>query len=175
MTKVSLPRRAAHAVAESPVAERVADAQSIVYAPILDWAQRSPLHTDALGHSLHPLLTDITVGFWASTTLLDLVGGQQSRHAATLLTAMGVAASIPTAVAGAADWAGMSGSQRRVGAVHALGADIAIFLFMGSLVARLRGRATTATALALGANGVMVGAGFLGGHLALSQGTARRG
>ena len=77
-------------------------------------------------------------------------------------------------MAGAADWAEMTDGERRVGAVHALGTDIATFLVMGSLVARLRGRYAAATRLGLGADLVMMGAGFLGGHLALNQGTARR-
>ena len=81
---------------------------------------------------------------------------------------------VPTAVAGAADWAEMTGSERRVGALHALGTDIATFLFMGSLVARLRGRHAAAARLGAVANLVMVGAGFLGGHLARNWGTARR-
>jgi Zn-dependent protease len=171
---MSLPRRAANAVAESPLSERVADAQRFVYAPLLEWARRSPLHSDVLGHSLHPVLTDLTLGCWTSATLLDVVGGPASRHAATLLTSAGVAVAIPTAVAGAADWAEMTASQRRVGAVHALGTDIATLLFMASLIARLRGRYAAATRLGAAANLVMIGAGFLGGHLALNQGAARR-
>jgi hypothetical protein len=174
MSGMSLPRRAAHAVAESPVSERMADAQKFVYAPVLKWARRSPLHSDVLGHSLHPVLTDLTLGCWTSATLLDVVGGPASRHAATLLTSAGVAVAVPTAVAGAADWAEMTGSQRRVGAVHALGTDIATFLFIGSLAARLHGRYAAAARLGVAANLVMMGAGFLGGHLALNQGTARR-
>jgi hypothetical protein len=59
---------------------------------------------------------------------------------------------VPTAVASAADWANMTDSERRVGAVHALGTDIATFLFMGSLVARLRGRYAAATRVGPGAN-----------------------
>ena len=174
MSGMSLPRRAAHAVAESPVSERMADAQKFVYAPVLEWARRSPLHSDVLGHSVHPVLTDLTLGCWTSATLLDVVGGPASRHAATLLTSAGVAVAVPTAVAGAADWAEMTGSQRRIGAVHALGTDIATFLFIGSLAARLHGRYATASRLGVAANLVMTGAGFLGGHLALNQGTARR-
>ena len=127
-----------------------------------------------LGHSLHPVLTDLTLGFWTSATLLDVLGGGACRRAAALLTSAGVAVAVPTAVAGAADWAEMTDSERRVGAVHALGPDVATFLFMGSRVARLRGRYAAATRLGLGANLVMMGAGFLGGHLALNQGTARR-
>jgi uncharacterized membrane protein len=171
---MSLPRRAARAVAESRISERVADAQELVYAPVLQWAQRSPLHSDVLGHSLHPVLTDLTLGCWTSATLLDVVGGPTSRHAATLLASAGVVVAVPTAVAGAADWSEMTGSERRVGAVHALGTDIAIFLFMGSLVARLRGRYAAGARLGAVANLVMVGAGFLGGHLALNRGAARR-
>lgn len=56
-----MPRRAAHAVAESPFSERVADAQNLIYAPVLEWARRTPLHSDVLGHSLHPVLTDLTL------------------------------------------------------------------------------------------------------------------
>lgn len=171
---MSLPRSAVQAVANSPISERVAEAQKFLYGPVLQWARRSPLHSDVLGHSLHPVLTDLTLGCWTSVTLLDVLGGPSSRHAATLLTSAGVAVAVPTAVAGAADWAEMTGSERRVGAVHALGTDVATFLFMGSLVARLRGRYSAATGLGVCANAVMVGAGFLGGHLALNRGTARR-
>lgn len=171
---MSLPRRAAQAVAESRLSEQLADVQKSLYAPVLELARRSPLHSDVLGHSLHPVLTDLTLGCWTSATLLDVVGGPASRHAATLLTGAGVAAAIPTAVSGAADWAGMTGSDRRIGAVHALGTDIAMFLVIGSLVARRRRRYAAGAWLGAGANLVMVGAGFLGGHLALNRGAARR-
>ncbi len=174
MSAVSLPRRTAQAVAESPVSERVADAQAFVYGSVLELARRSPLHSDVLGHSLHPVLTDLTLGCWTSATLLDVAGGSGARQAATLLTMAGVLVAVPTAVAGAADWAEMTGSERRVGAVHALGTDVAIFLFAGSLVARKRGRHAAGVRLAALGNLVMVGAGFLGGHLALNRGTARR-
>lgn len=173
-TTMSLPRRATQAIAESPLPDWVGDAQQLLYRPLMPWAQRSPLHTDALGHSLHPALTDLTLGCWTSATLLDLLGGPSSRHAATLLTAAGIAVAIPTAVAGAADWAQTTGDERRVGAVHALGADAATFLFIASLTARLRGHYRAAARLGIGANTIMTGAGFLGGHLALNRGTARR-
>ena len=162
------------AVSESPVSERVAHAQELLYGPAMEWARRSPLHTDALGHSVHPMLTDVTLGCWLGASILDLAGGAGSRRSANLLVGVGLIASGPTAIAGAGDWAEMSGTERRIGAVHALGTDAATFLLLGSLVARRRGRYAAGTKFALAGNLVMMGAGFLGGHLALNRGTARR-
>ena len=112
---------------------------------------------------------DYSTARWVDLQWTDR-GPEQRQPVAEL----GVLESVPTAIAGAADWADLSGTERRIGAVHALGADTAIFLFTGSLVARLRGRHRTGTKLALAGNLVIAGAGFLGGHLALNRGTARR-
>jgi uncharacterized membrane protein len=161
-------------VGESPLSERVAVAQEFVYGPVIDWARRSPFHTSVLGHSVHPPLTDLTLGCWISASILDLVGGSQARRGATLLVGAGLAAAGPTALAGTGDWAEMTGAERRIGAVHALGTDVAVFLLLGSLIARMRGRYALGTSLGLAGNGIAAGAGFLGGHLALNRGTARR-
>ena len=68
----------------------------------------------------------------------------------------------------------MTGEARRIGAVHALTTDVAIFCFLGSWVARRRGRHATGVALAVSGNAAGAVAGLLGGHLALTRGTARR-
>jgi hypothetical protein len=90
------------------------------------------------------------------------------------MVSAGLAAAGPTALAGTGDWADMTDAARRLGAVHALGTDIAVFLFLGSLIARLRGRHSLGVGLGIAGNIVVAGAGFLGGHLALTQGTAGR-
>lgn len=174
MSEVSLPQRVARAVGGSQLSERVAVAQELAYGPIIDWARRSPFHTGVLGHSVHPLLTDVTLGCWLSASILDVTGGSQARQSAMVLVGTGLAAAVPTAIAGAGDWAGMSGSERRIGAVHGLGTDAAVVLLLGSLIARIRGRHALAVKLGLAGNAIMAGAGFLGGHLALNRGTARR-
>ena len=156
------------------MSERVARAQELAYGPLIERVRRSPLHTDVLGHSLHPSLTDITTGCWLATTVLDVAGGRDSRRGATLLATVGLLASIPTALAGAADWSELSGEERRIGAVHAVGMDAAIFLFAASLLTRLRGNHQKATKLAAAANTTAAASGFLGAHLALHRGTARR-
>lgn len=174
MREVSLPLRVARAVGTSPVLERIAAAQESVYKPVLEWVRKSPSHTGVLGHSIHPPLTDLTLGRWGSASILDMAGGPQSRHAATLLTGAGLAAAVPTAIAGASDWADMTGDARRIGAVHALGTDVVVFANLVSLIARARGRHGLGVALALAGNAVLAGSGFLGGHLALNRATARR-
>ncbi len=174
MGELSFPLRVARAVGESPLSERIAVAQELVYGPVIGWARRSFFHTDILGHSVHPPLTDLTLGCWASASILDVAGRPQDRRSAALLVAAGLVAAVPTAFAGASDWAGMTGTERRLGAVHGLGTDTAVFLLLGSLIARSRGHHALGVRLGLAGNAIVAGAGFLGGHLALNRGTARR-
>ncbi|AXJ11344.1 DUF2231 domain-containing protein [Arthrobacter sp. PM3] len=174
MNGVPLPQRLVRAVGESPWSERVAVAQERVYGPVIGWARRSPFHTGALGHPVHPMFTDLTLGCWTSAGILDLAGGPQARRSATILVGAGLAAAVPTAIAGTSDWADMTGPERRIGAVHALGTDTAVFLFLGSLIARTRGRHALGVKLGLAGNAILAAAGFLGGHLALNRGTGRR-
>lgn len=169
-----MPQRIVQKVGHSSLSEQVARVQGIAAGPLIDRVRRSPLHSDVLGHPIHPPLTDVPIGCWLSASLLDVAGGPGSRRGAILLVGLGVLAAVPTAMAGAADWAELSGDERRIGAVHALDADLALMLFVGSLVARLRGRHRTGSRLALAGNVVVSGAGFLGGHLALRRGTVLR-
>ena len=57
-----------------------------------------------LGHPVHPMLTDLPIGFWTSAFVLDFLGGKSSRRAAQRLVGLGILSAIPTAVTGAADW-----------------------------------------------------------------------
>ena len=42
-----------------------------------------------LGHALHPIMTDIPIGAWTSSVLLDWTGGEESRSAADRLVLTG--------------------------------------------------------------------------------------
>ena len=147
---------------ESPISEAVAVAQERVYGPVIGWARRSPFHTGVLGHSVHPALTDLTLGCWISASILDVAGEPQARRSAALLVGAGLAAAVPTALAGTSDWADMTGSERRIGAVHGLGTDAAVFTFLASLLARRRGRYALGARLGLAGNVIVAGAGFPG-------------
>jgi nitrite reductase/ring-hydroxylating ferredoxin subunit/uncharacterized membrane protein len=124
-----------------------------------------------LGHALHPLLTDVPIGCWTSSLMLDLLGGRRGgRRAADRLIAIGVLAALPTAVSGLADWGDTQAAERRVGLVHAAANVAALGLYCRSLGARRRGRRTRGVGLSLIAAGALGAGGYLGGHLAYVRG-----
>jgi uncharacterized membrane protein len=170
---VSIPLRVVHAIEKSRLAGGLADLVARVSAPVVA-AVGPPPGEHSLGHSIHPVLTDLPLGCWTSATLVDLVGGKGGRSAATRLVGIGVVAAGPTAFTGLLDWASLEGGDRRVGVLHAVGNDIAIGLFVASFMARLGGRHGRGVRLALLGNLFTASAGYLGGHLALSRATADR-
>ena len=124
-----------------------------------------------LGHALHPLLTDVTIGTLTSAVMLDWLGGEKSQPAAERLIAIGLASAVPTVSSGYSDWADTEvadESVRRIGIVHAATNATAASLFAASLAARRRGG--SGRLLALAGGGAMAAAGYLGGHLTLGEG-----
>jgi uncharacterized membrane protein len=132
---------------------------------------RDVLRGGWLGHALHPLLTDVPIGAWASALVLDLAGGSSAESAADLLVGVGLAAVAPTALAGWSDWGESSTpEQRRVGVVHAAANIAAAGMFAASLMRRRERRRGSAKLLSLaGACALGVG-GYLGGHLSYARG-----
>ena len=68
----------------------------LAHALVADPARRDILHGTWLGHAVHPVLTDVVIGFWTSANVLDLVGGTTSRTAARRLVGLGVLSAVPT-------------------------------------------------------------------------------
>lgn len=170
---VSLPLRVVHGIEKSRLAGGLADLLTRITAPVVP-APGSRSGNHPLGHSVHPVLTDLPLGCWTSATLVDLVGGRGGRSAATRLVGIGVLSAVPTAFTGLLDWTSLEGGDRRVGVAHAVGNDVAIGLFAASFVARVSGRHGRGVRLALLGNLATASAGYLGGHLALSRATADR-
>ena len=123
-----------------------------------------------LGHRFHPLLVPLPIGFWSGALIFDLIATRRARWAADVLVGSGIAAAVPTAVAGLSDWADAEPEGRRVGLVHLSCNTLALVCYSASLVARLLGRRKTGVGLGLaGAAAISVG-GYLGGHLSYVQG-----
>ena len=127
----------------------------------------------ALGHPLHPLLTDLPIGTWTSALLLDWIGGRGGEQAADRLIGIGLLATVPTVASGLNEWADSEVGDpgvRRVGLVHAAANVGATVLFGASLVARRRGARGTGKLLALAGGTLLSAGGHLGGHLAFAEG-----
>ena len=123
-----------------------------------------------LGHPLHPVLTDVVLGAWTSSFLLDLLPGRRTRKASDRLVDIGILAAAPTALAGLSDWADVWGRPRRVGLVHAGANTVALYLYVSSSLARKRGRRLRGWWLSMTGFGVITTSAYLGGHLSLGKG-----
>ena len=127
------------------------------------------LRGDWLGHALHPVLTDVVLGTWASATILDLVGGRESQPAAQRLLGVSLLAVGPTAWSGWAEWATATDRDKRVGVVHAATNAVAIGIFASSWLARRRGEHAVGVRRSLTGAAVAAAGGYLGGHLASAR------
>jgi uncharacterized membrane protein len=133
-------------------------------------AAKDALQGAWLGHPVHPLLTDLPIGFWTSAWTLDLVGGRRCQPAAELLIALGVLSAVPTIASGFAEFTDLRARERRSGLVHALSNATATTLYAMSWAARRRGDRVRGVALGMaGAAAATVG-GYLGGHLTFRRG-----
>ena len=164
MSLMGILDRVADATAIDKVAEPVRRAVQSTLRPQL---VKDLLHGTWLGHPLHPVLAQVPVGTWLSAGLLDLV--PPLRPAATTLIGAGVAAAVPTALAGAADWSEAGTGVRRLGLLHAAANTTALGLYVGSLIARGKGRGALGRGLAWAGLGIAAGSASVGGHMSYAQ------
>lgn len=123
----------------------------------------------ALGHAAHPFLTDLPIGFWTSTSVLDVIGGRASRKAADRLLALGLVSALPTIATGLAEWRDAGQRNQRVGVVHSAANSVGLAFYTASYLARKRGHRARGVLLALAGMGAASVGGYLGGHLAVAR------
>ena len=126
-----------------------------------------------LGHAVHPLLSDLPIGTWTSSVLLDWIGGKDSRSASDRLILTGVLAAGVTVATGWSDWADAEERDRRVrrsGLVHAAANATATTLMISSYIARKRGARGRGKLLSLAGSAALGAGGWLGGHLSYTLG-----
>jgi len=140
---------------------------------IPDGAPKDVLSGAWLGHAVHPILTDIPIGMWTSSVLLDWIGGEGSRTASDRLIVVGVLAAGATFATGWSDWADAEQRDpavRRTGLVHAAANATATALMIGSIRARKRGARRRGKLLSLAGSAALSAGGWLGGHLSYTLG-----
>ncbi|MDQ5824527.1 MAG: non-heme iron oxygenase ferredoxin subunit [Chloroflexota bacterium] len=132
-----------------------------------------------LGHPLHPVITDVPVGAWTMTQLLDLIslmrGDDSGLDAASDITlGAGIVAALGAAVTGLADWSDVGGSHRRMGMAHALLNMGGLTLNVASLALRMGGKKNRGVARSLSAGGYVLNAAaaYVAGELVYNLGQA---
>ncbi len=120
-----------------------------------------------LGHPLHPVLTDVPVGAWVSTALLDTVASltedESMARAADITLAVGLAAAAGAAVTGFTDWTDTYGQERKVGLLHGLTMLATFTAYTSSLLSRLRGSRSSGVAMANTGLALLTVGAYLGG------------
>lgn len=169
MPTPSLLVAATQRLEQSPRLDRLRAFYGMVAAPLDRWSGSELLRSGAIGHALHPLLTDIPLGFWTAATALDLRGRPEDRAASRWLIGAGLAASGPTALTGLAEWAPTGKEAQRVGALHGALNAAATALYVTSFVARSRRRHGLGVATALAGAALTGASGYLGGHLSMAR------
>ena len=139
--------------------------------PLVEGGARDVLGGKWLGHAVHPLLTDLPIGFWTSAFALDLVGGRAGRPMAQRLIGLGVLAVPATALTGLSDWRAADETWvQRAGLVHAAANALAAVAYWRSWSARRRGAYGRGLAWSFGGAALATAGGYLGGHLAYGSG-----
>ena len=154
-------------VADAPTFDKVIEPAQRAVRAALPRPVRDFLHGTWLGHPLHPVMVHVPVGTWLSAGVLDLF--PPLRPAATVLIGSGVAAAVPAAASGAADWSEQEIGVRRLGVLHAAANTVALGLYIGALVARTRGRGGLGIALSYAGLGVATSSAAIGGHMSYAQ------
>lgn len=131
------------------------------------------LHGTWLGHPLHPVLTDLTIGAWTFGAVFDAVGAVTGDRAiqrtADQLTAIGTASAVPTALAGITDYSTLPKGSANTATSHALLNGASLALYGLSLLDRRRGRRRRGLMLAAAGLAANTFSAWLGGHLVFRE------
>lgn len=167
--------RVARAVEEASYLDPVAVALARLLSPLRrSEAVARLLGGEPLGHPAHPAVVLLPLGSWLSASILDVLGDERYHDAARTLTGAGVVLSLPAALTGANDWLPTRGPRQRVGVAHAAANVTALACFSASWVARTRGNPRAGRRWGLAGSGLVGLSGWLGGHLAYTQGVGVR-
>jgi len=179
--KRDLSERVEIAIVNSNAAKRVAAPLDALLNRLFQTAALRPLklllNGTWFGHPLHPLLTDVPVGAWTVTILLDLVAlildAPGLGLAAAIAAGLGVLAAVAAIAAGLMDWMDVDPPEKSVGVTHGILNTSATILFAISLLIRWQRhwQPTLGSFLvALAGYIVVSGGAYLGGGMVFRMG-----
>lgn len=122
-----------------------------------------------LGHPLHPMLTDITIGAWTTSMIMDVL---REDEASDVALKIGTASSVATALTGIAQYYDATNDEepRRIGAAHAGMNVAALGLYVLAIALRNNDHRAAGIATAWMGHSCASVAGWMGGHLSFALG-----
>lgn len=159
--------------ASSPWLDKPAEILHKATTPILGEnapsALKDLLYGTWLGHPLHPLLTDASIGGWTTSMVMDLIGEER---AADLALKFGTLTAGATAITGAAQWydATNDSEPRRLGVLHASLNSTALVFYIASWILRDQDKRTAGIATAWIGHSLSTSSAYIGGHLSFNLG-----
>lgn len=172
-TRLNLANLSEHLVAAMPWLDGVASKMHAAWNPLLgpdgSATVKDALYGTWLGHPLHPVMTDLPIGFWTSSAVLDAAGMERG---ADITLKLGTVSALGTAVTGYAQWHDLQelNAPRRLGTLHAMLNVTATACYGASWVLRDRGARTPGVVLSTTGLVIASAAGLLGGDLAYKLG-----
>ena len=173
--------------ADAPaMADRISDTLQNGIKAVIGSNQKPPrrfkslLHGTWLGHPLHPAITDVPIGAWTLTAILDIiwlvspVANGWAARAAVVVAIVGIVGALGAAATGMADWSDTYGAERTVGLYHGSLNTLALILYIVSVALRFQSSTAESGAGAVvgfvGLVAVLVAA-YLGGDMVFGKGT----
>ena len=127
-----------------------------------------------LGHPTHPAIVMVPGGAWTISALYDLRGAGQDDpeldRVADAMLNIGLAAAVPAALTGIAQFLRTDGLARRIAGIHWALNLTAVGLYSTSSVLRRRGSRTARRRVAAAALALVGPGAYLGSHLAYRLG-----
>ena len=145
-------------------AETIKSISEPVFGPGGPSALKDTLYGTWLGHPLHPLVTDLPIGFWTSSIALDLVGAHKG---ADITLKAGTISALGAAATGIAQWHDLQemDEPRRLGALHATLNIAATSLYGISWYLRDRDSRNAGLVCSTAAYGLVMASSWIGGDL----------
>jgi nitrite reductase/ring-hydroxylating ferredoxin subunit/uncharacterized membrane protein len=158
----------------APLQEKTEAAVKNIYGSAGEAGQavKNALHGVWLGHPLHSAITDVPIGSWTATAVLDAMeaaGEKKYAPGADASLLVGLAGAVASAASGLTDWSDVHGKPQRVGALHGLLNAGATALYVASCIARKTRRRGLGRALAFAGYGVVMASAYLGGAISYRQ------
>jgi nitrite reductase/ring-hydroxylating ferredoxin subunit/uncharacterized membrane protein len=152
-----------------PIAARIHAVNEPLFGPEGNQALKDALYGTWLGHPLHPVMTDLPIGFWTSSFVLDLAGMERG---ADITLKLGTISAVGTAITGYAQWHDLQelDEPRRIGTLHAMLNIAAAGSYAVSWALRDTGRRRAGYLASLTGLSLVSVSGLLGGDLAYRLG-----